>query len=235
LRECPTITPLTAVIPRAGGGSSTPRLLDSIAGVSGILDRPPSRTMTTGANFKHTSTFPRRNRARVVVRNALEKKRAQGMPGARCARSRAWCVVNTRVSHHGHTGTTRHSPRNGFNGCFALSPVTGLFCHRHRRNYFRQLDTSVGASGPHDFTVRLNTARLRRIRVHGTRPAAVTIACRPSVGRDSRRYSSDLWFLKIRIFLRTGLDRFLPDGQISRARAMGSELLTCCGVGSHEP
>src|SRR3979409_143551 len=43
------------------------------------------------------------------------------MPGARCARSRAWCVVNTRVSHHGHTGNTRHSPRNGFNGraeCF---------------------------------------------------------------------------------------------------------------------
>jgi hypothetical protein len=26
------------------------------------------------------------------------------MPGARCARGRAWCVVNTRVSHHGHTG-----------------------------------------------------------------------------------------------------------------------------------
>jgi len=26
------------------------------------------------------------------------------MPGARCARSRAWCVESTRVSHHGHTG-----------------------------------------------------------------------------------------------------------------------------------
>src|ERR1700730_6876596 len=38
------------------------------------------------------------------------------MPGARCARSRACSVENTRVSHHGHTGYTRHSPRNGFNG-----------------------------------------------------------------------------------------------------------------------
>ncbi len=38
------------------------------------------------------------------------------MPGVRCARSRAWCVESTRVSHHGHTGITRHSPRNGFNG-----------------------------------------------------------------------------------------------------------------------
>jgi len=30
-------------------------------------------------------------------------------------------------SHHGHTGTTRHSPRNGFTAYFALSPVTTLF------------------------------------------------------------------------------------------------------------
>src|SRR4029077_12497302 len=29
-------------------------------------------------------------------------------------------------SHHGHTGTTRHSPRNGFTAYFALSPVTML-------------------------------------------------------------------------------------------------------------
>jgi hypothetical protein len=36
-----------------------------------------------------------------------------------------------------------------------LSPVTGLFCHRHRRNCFRQLDSSVGASGPHAFAVHL--------------------------------------------------------------------------------
>jgi hypothetical protein len=37
---------LTVVIPRASGVSSTPPLLDSITGVSGILDRPLSRAMT---------------------------------------------------------------------------------------------------------------------------------------------------------------------------------------------
>jgi hypothetical protein len=37
---------------------------------------------------------------------------------------------------------------------FVLSPVTGLSCHRHWRNYLRQLDASVGAPGPHDFAVR---------------------------------------------------------------------------------
>src|SRR5882724_2411726 len=36
-----------AVILRESGGSSTPRLLGSIIGVSGILGHPPSRVMTT--------------------------------------------------------------------------------------------------------------------------------------------------------------------------------------------
>jgi hypothetical protein len=37
---------------------------------------------------------------------------------------------------------------------FALSPVTGLFCHRHFRVPRRKLSASVGAPGPHDFAVR---------------------------------------------------------------------------------
>ena len=52
------------------------------------------------------------------------------MPGARCARSRVCSLESTRVSHHGHTGNTRHSPRNGFTAYSELSPVTGLSCHR---------------------------------------------------------------------------------------------------------
>jgi hypothetical protein len=36
----------------------------------------------------------------------------------------------------------------------ALSRVTGLSCHPHRRNCFHRLDASVGASGPHGFAVR---------------------------------------------------------------------------------
>src|SRR5260370_2372878 len=42
---------------------------------------------------------------------------------------------------------------------FVLSPVTGLFCHRHRRSFLRRLHASVGASGPHDFAVRVSTIR----------------------------------------------------------------------------
>ena len=45
---------------------------------------------------------------------------------------------------------------------FVLSPVTGLFCHRRLRRLLRQLDTSVGVSGPHDFAVRYHAIRQRR-------------------------------------------------------------------------
>ena len=65
--------------------------------------------------------------ARVVSEPfAPRNQRAQGMPGAQCARSLVRKKTNTRVSHHGHTGTTRHSPRNGFTAYFALFPVTRL-------------------------------------------------------------------------------------------------------------
>ena len=49
---------------------------------------------------------------------------------------------------------------------FELSPVTGLSCHRRLADISATLDTSVGASGPHDFAVRISAIRQRRIRVH---------------------------------------------------------------------
>jgi hypothetical protein len=86
----------------------------------------------------------------------------------------------------------------------ALSPVTGLFCHRRLRIKFclspvgptqlRELDASVGASGPHDFAVRCNISRPRAVdhsRIQRTRPAihrtlnaAASTASRPNVRDD---------------------------------------------------
>ena len=93
------------------------------------------------------------------------------MPGARCARSRAWCVVDTRVSHHGHTGNTRHSPRNGFTAYIALSRVTGLSCHPRRRKLpFANL---TPASGRQDHTTSPSTSSalvFSAVRVHRIPP-----------------------------------------------------------------
>ena len=83
------------------------------------------------------------------------------MPGARCTRSlvcKEWwhtSVVTTVAPEHPafpHAMVLTVS--------FVLSPAIGLFCHRHRRNCFRQLDAGVEASGPHDFAVRESAVRL---------------------------------------------------------------------------
>jgi hypothetical protein len=91
------------------------------------------------------------------------------MPGAQCARSLA-CEMkqSTRASHHGHTGNTRHSPRNGFNGFLrALPGDRACLPPSPAKVAFRELDASVGASGPHDFAVRLKRASsLRTVGVH---------------------------------------------------------------------
>src|ERR1700674_1659081 len=73
-------------------------------------------------------------RRELCIKHVPHKKRAQGKPGARCTRSLA-CESTS----------------------FVLSPVTGLSCHRHPQEAFasRELDASVGSSGPPDFAVRL--------------------------------------------------------------------------------
>jgi hypothetical protein len=78
--------------------------------------------------------------------------------GKKCARS-----------SHGHTGITRHSPRNGFTVSFVLSPAIGSFATVTCGTY-RKLDTSVEVSGPHDLAVRSNIARLAHRCVHRIPP-----------------------------------------------------------------
>src|SRR2546423_12136586 len=51
------------------------------------------------------------------------------------------CAKRTVIDAHEHTGsaeTARLSPRNGFTTYFVLSPVSGLFCHRHLAKNFPQ-------------------------------------------------------------------------------------------------
>ena len=125
----PSASPMTG----SGGASSTPRLLGSIIEVSGILVHPPSRVMTAGMCGASHSFAISQHVARGFAINfsPSDDQRAQGMPGARCARSRAWCVESTRVSHHGHTGKRPAFPAQWLTAYSALSPGTGLFCPRH--------------------------------------------------------------------------------------------------------
>src|SRR5229473_881833 len=110
--------------------------------------------------------------ARVADESFAQENRGRGecrVPVAPAVPCALVLVERTRV-----TTSTPESPgipaRNGFTAYVALSPVTGLFCHRHQRISglsapgradlpSARLDASVGASGPHDFAVRSNISR----------------------------------------------------------------------------
>src|SRR5213592_618232 len=89
------------------------------------------------SNNRHVIAFPRREYARVLPYVVLPAKnqRAQGMPGARCARSLA-CKVKKHTSIV--TTVTPDSPgiprAMVLTVSFVLSPVIGLYCHRRQRS-----------------------------------------------------------------------------------------------------
>jgi hypothetical protein len=70
------------------------------------------------------------------------------------------------MEKHTSKFTTGSPDRSGFSCAMvltaysALSPVTGLFCHRGITGL---LDISVGISGPHAFAVRSNLTRLLKL------------------------------------------------------------------------
>jgi hypothetical protein len=140
--------------------------------------------------------------------------RTLGASAAACA-----VVESTRVSHHGHAGNVRHSPRDGFTAYPALSLVTGLSCHHRQRNNFRRLDASVGASGPHGFVVRRTAPSSEAPPASiASNPASVTIAIRPSEGLDSAGCRSDLRRKGMKIFLRGGTGQVASAGSSSGNR-----------------
>jgi hypothetical protein len=110
------------------------------------------------------------------------------MPGARRARSLAW-EKNTRVSHHGHAGNARHSPRDGFNGFLrALPGDRALLSPSPAKISFADL---TPASGRQDHTTspsaRVRSRQSRTSRPSHPAPTFVTIAKRPFVWAGWRR------------------------------------------------
>ena len=116
----------------------------------------------------------------------LENQRAQGIPGARCARSLVGRKKQPHQhSHHGHTGFTRHSPRNGFNSLFRALPGDRAFLSPSlKRKLSQKLDTSVEVSGPHAFAVRRSRSRQLRACVHRIQPRVRDVRETPLCGVD---------------------------------------------------
>src|SRR5213596_3041951 len=163
-------------------------------------------------------------RARVVDEASAQK--TEGVGNAGCPMHPQPRVRNkikhTSVVTTGPPGSPGIPARNGFTAYFALSPATRLYCHRRLRIWYvktrlglrtsARLDASIGASEPHDFTVRepisakgfdgqKRLSSACHSSAHGpydppchpltspdaaastaSRPASVTIAIRPSSG-----------------------------------------------------
>jgi hypothetical protein len=131
----------------------------------------------------HSSTISRREAPELCKNSSPSKIRGRREDQVRAAPAVS-CAMCTKKCAHEHTGSAesiRPSLRNGFTAYSALSPVNGLSCHRRRADTSAQLDASVGASGPHDFAVRIGRARQSQLS-RPPHPTArfVTIASRPS-------------------------------------------------------
>jgi hypothetical protein len=117
------------------------------------------------------------------------------MPGADAPAAARGVVDSTRVSHHGHTGVARHSPRNGFNGflralpgdraCLPPSPPRSLL-----------LKNLMPASGHQDHATSPSAASIarqaRRPRPPHPAPTFVTLRNAPPSGAGPNRYIADL-------------------------------------------
>jgi hypothetical protein len=172
-----------------------------------------------------------------VVRVSSALERAWGMPGARCTRSpcakgRKRTVVTTVAPK-----SPGIPARNGLTAYVVLSPATNSSCHRHRRidgfaepgrarKTSANLTPATGARTTRFCRPHQRRSSARRLIAHRPKdppcnndcapalprpphpvPTSVTIAKRPSVGRDGVICSDDLGLAKSGIFLETGLDR----------------------------
>ena len=127
--------------------------------------------------------------ARVLLRTSrpllLE---GAGNAGRRCARSRAWCVVNTRVSHHGHTGNHPAFPAQWFYGLFRALPGDHALLTPSPARLLADLTPALGRQNDTTWPyasasfVRLALARLTPPASTASRPAFRDVRNAPLAG-----------------------------------------------------
>jgi hypothetical protein len=110
------------------------------------------------------------------------------MPGARCARGLV-CNNSGRCAHEhtGHTGITRHSPRNGFTAYNVLTSATGLFATVISRFFSQDLTPASGCRAHTSLPYASGAVVLSTISVHRSPPRERDDRVSPlSVGQDGK-------------------------------------------------
>jgi hypothetical protein len=154
--------------------------------VSGFLDS--SNNDTTHTHFHILAA----RCARVLPTTSRPKKeRAQGRPGARCTRGLACQDAHSKT----HTSIQVQRKQSGLPCAMVLrliscSPRRDLAClspSSRRILLLRNLTPATGASGPHDFAVRLTRCSSKaHPRPPLPAPTSVTMANAPSLGTGWR-------------------------------------------------
>src|SRR5207248_4491226 len=96
----------------------------------GVLDAPHTRSMTVE---EHDSALPRHDAPGLIQ---YRSSKTEGAGKAGCAmhpQPRTQTKKRTSIVHYRFTETVRPSLRNGSTAYTALSPATGLSCHRRLR------------------------------------------------------------------------------------------------------
>jgi hypothetical protein len=153
---------------------------------------------------RHTSALSRRDAPELVYGSPQEIRgrrecRTLGASAAACA-----VVESTRVSHHGHAGNVRHSPRSGFNGFLRALPGDRALLPPSSAENSANL---MPASGHQDHTTSPSASGalvFGNIRVHRIPPHARDDRETPSEGQDGGGYRSDLGWRRRGIFLNGG-------------------------------
>ena len=131
--------------------------------------------------------------ARVLQIRSPPKRRGRREDRVRAAPAVSCAKMRTAKSAHEHTGSAeavRPSLRNGFTAYIVLSPARpGLLVTvaPKKREHLKSLTPAIGASGPHDFAVRV-TRRSSKAHPRPPLPAptSVTMANAPSLGTGWR-------------------------------------------------
>src|SRR5580700_4817369 len=116
-------------------------------------------------------------------------------------RSRVQDVVESAHEHTGHTGITRHSPRNGFNGYIVLSPVLRAFWPPSPALLIADLTPASGCQD-HTLSPSASDALVRcTLSVHRIPPRVRDDHDTPLlVGRDREQYRIIRIFGKVEYF-----------------------------------
>src|SRR6202171_5652870 len=152
--------------------------IDQIAAFHTLLSNPsPGMPATTARELRFSFMPDMTSHSHGALRPSFSfhfrPRKSEGAGKTGCAlhpRSRVQTCTKKSTRAYRFSGNTPAFPAQWFYGLCRALPGDRLSCHRRHADRSAQLDASIGASGPHDFAVRVSAVRQWHLRVHRLPP-----------------------------------------------------------------